>query len=186
MNFWSNLVGYQIVWFSSVIGAGHGLYWPGVLAALLFAISQLAWSQQRGIELRLVAIALICGMVIDGGIALSGTARYAANEITLLPGGAPLWILALWGAFALTLRHSMALVMRRPVIAMCFGAIGGPVAYLGAARGWQAITFIEPRWIPLLALSLGWAAALLLLSLLVARWSRTVDAHASVIVGSQA
>ncbi|MCV6801485.1 DUF2878 family protein, partial [Achromobacter ruhlandii] len=36
MRFWANLIGYQIVWFSAVIGAGQGLAWPGVVAATLF------------------------------------------------------------------------------------------------------------------------------------------------------
>ena len=29
MKFWASLIGYQLVWFAAVIGAGHGLAWPG-------------------------------------------------------------------------------------------------------------------------------------------------------------
>ena len=31
--------------------------------------------------------------------------------------------------------------------------------YLGAARGWQVVTFAEPTWRALLVLALGWAMA---------------------------
>ena len=42
MRFWANLIGYQLVWFSAVIGAGRGLAWPGVAAAGVFVAAQLA------------------------------------------------------------------------------------------------------------------------------------------------
>jgi hypothetical protein len=175
MTFWGNLIGNQIVWFSAVIGAGRELWWPGVIAAAIFILMHLTLAGQsaakRAIDLRLLAIALLTGALLDGSIALSGFARYAANDIALPSGGAPLWILSLWAAFALTLRHSMTFLLGRPIIALMFGAIGGPLAYLGAARGWQAITFSEPRWMALLALAIGWGLAVPLLTTLAHRWS---------------
>ena len=171
MKFWGNLIGYQIVWFSAVIGAGRGLWWPGVLAAAAFALWQLSTSSQPRAELRLIPVAIVCGTLLDGGLALSGFARYAAGEPALF-GGAPLWIVSLWAAFSLTLLHSMTFLLNRPVIAAVFGAIGGPLAYLGAARGWQAIVFVEPRWTALLMLAIGWGLAIPLLSMLAGRWSQ--------------
>ena len=35
MSFWLSLIGYQTVWFAAVIGAGHGLAWPGVVGMLV-------------------------------------------------------------------------------------------------------------------------------------------------------
>ena len=32
MTFWGNLIGYQTVWVSALIGAGRQLWWPGVIA----------------------------------------------------------------------------------------------------------------------------------------------------------
>lgn len=175
MTFWGNLVGYQIVWFAAIIGAGRGLWWPGVIAAAAFILLHLAFAgqsaAQRAIDMRLLAIAVLIGMLLDGAVAASGLARYAACTPTLLPNGAPLWILAMWASFALTLRHSMTFLLERPAVALLFGAIGGPLAYLGAARGWQAITFAEPRWMALLILSIGWGLAIPLLTALAHRWS---------------
>jgi Protein of unknown function (DUF2878) len=175
MNFWANLIGYQIVWFCAVIGAGHGLWWPGVIAAAIFIPLHFAFTAQhrqgRATDFGLVLIALLIGAALDGAIATSGLGRYAANGMVLPVGGAPLWILSLWASFALTLRHSMTFLLGRPWLACIFGALGGPLAYLGASRGWQAITFAEPRWMALVVLSIGWGLAIPLLTMLASRWS---------------
>lgn len=49
------------------------------------------------------------------------------------------------------------------VIGAALGAIGGPLAYLAAARGWGAVIFIAPAWRAELLLAVGWAAAMLVL-----------------------
>lgn len=175
MSFWTNLVGYQIVWFAAVIGAGRALWWPGVIAAALFVVAHLRWHPQtragRSADLRLMLLALLCGLLLDGTLAWSGVARYAAATPALPPGGAPVWILAMWAAFALTLRHSMSFLHGPAGTALVFGLVGGPLAYLGAARGWQAIVFDTPAWPALLWLAIGWGLAVPLLTRLAVRWS---------------
>jgi hypothetical protein len=188
--FWANLFGYQAVWFAAVIGAGGGHWWPGVVAAALFAAAHLGLypqnRAQRGADLRLMAVAIVCGLLLDGALALSGLARYAAGTPALPSGGAPLWILSMWAAFALTLRHSMAPLLQRSWVALALGAIGGPLAYLGAGRGWSAITFAEPQWQALIVLALGWGLAIPLLAALAARWSRTAGADPVPATGNTA
>ncbi len=175
MKFWGNLIGYQIVWFSAVIGAGRGLWWPGVSAAAVFMTLHFALCRQtlpqRTVDLRLMLVALVCGLIMDGGLARSGLADYAANPLALPSGGPPLWILSVWVAFALTLRHSMTFLLGRPLLGMLLGAVGGPLAYLGAARGWGAIVFAEPRWMAIAALVIGWTIAIPMLTTLALRWS---------------
>lgn len=175
MKFWGNLIGYQIVWFSAVIGAGRGLWWPGVSAAAIFVTLHFALCRQtpaqRAVDLRLMSVALVCGLIMDGGLARSGLVDYAADPLALPSGSPPLWILSIWAAFALTLRHSMTFLLGRPLLALLLGAVGGPLAYLGAARGWGAIVFAEPRWMAIIALTIGWAIAIPLLTTLASRWS---------------
>lgn len=187
MKFWSNLAGYQMVWFSAVIGAGHGLWWPGVSAAAIFVFLHFAVCRQppaqRAVDLRLMSVALVCGLIMDGGLARSGLADYAAGSLALPSGGPPLWILSIWVAFALTLRHSMNFLLGRPLLALSLGAVGGPLAYLGAARGWNAIVFAEPRWMAIAALVIGWAIAIPLLTTLALRWSSGAIAPAAFPAG---
>lgn len=184
MTVWVNAIGYQIVWFSAVIGAGRGLWWPGVSAAIAFVLLHLALCPQtpaqRAVDVRLMLVALLCGLIMDGSLARSGLADYAANPLALSSGGPPLWILAIWASFALTLRHSMTFLLGRPLIGLLLGAIGGPLAYLGAARGWGAVAFAEPRWMAIVALVIGWAIAIPLLTTLASRWSSGAIAPAAV------
>jgi len=159
-----NIIGYQAVWFLAVYGARAGLAWPALLAAALFALWQLAVSGERTSDLRLIGIAVALGMLIDGTLARSGLISYASAAPALPPAGAPLWILALWVAFALTLNHSLRWLRGRLALAVLVGAAGGPLAYLAAARLCGAVSFASPAWRPLAGLALGWGVALGLLA----------------------
>jgi len=157
MSFWLSLIGYQAVWFAAVIGAGHGLAWPGALGMLVYALVQLACARNVRVDLSLIAAGLAFGFLLDGTLIRSGLASYAAGwpGLALAPG----WILALWVTFALTFSQSLRYLQRRLWLAGLLGLVGGPFAYLGAARGWHVVTFAEPAWRALLALALGWALA---------------------------
>lgn len=167
MNRALDLVGYQAVWFAAVIGAGRGTAWPGVLAAAAFVALHLRHAPRHRLRhrLRLGAAALAAGGVVDGSLASTGLIDYAAQGA--LP--VPTWILALWVAFAMTLTASLDLLQRRPLVAASAGAIGAPLAYAGAAVGWQAVAFDTPSWPALCLLGAGWALALPLLARLAAQ-----------------
>ncbi|MFC3714563.1 DUF2878 domain-containing protein [Luteimonas soli] len=167
MRFWANLVGYQLVWFAVVIAAAQQRPWLAVAAALAFTGAQWRASRERASDARLVVCAVALGIVFDGALAGSGWLRYASALPAVL---APVWILALWAAFAMTLNHSLALLQRRTWLATALGAIGGPLAYLGAARGFDAVEFVAPGWRAVAALALGWGIAMPLLAWLAQRW----------------
>lgn len=156
MGFWANLIGYQAAWFVAVGFAARGLAWPGIVACLAFAAFAFWRSPTRPADLRLVQVALACGLLLDGLLAASGWLRYAAPSPAL---PAPPWIVTLWIAFAMTLQHSLRWVLVRPVAAILFGAIGGPLAYWGAGRGFDAVQFARPLHATAL-LSLGWGIAM--------------------------
>jgi hypothetical protein len=166
MSFWLTLLGYQATWFAAVIGAGHGQWWPGVVAAGLFALWRLWVSPHRALEARLVLVALSIGLVLENLWVRSGLLGYAAARPW---AGSPAWILALWWAFALAIVPLLGYLHRRLLLAALFGAIGGPLAYLGAARGWGVVQFASPQWHSLLALAAGWALAMPLLAWLARR-----------------
>lgn len=160
MNFWATLVAYQAVWFVAVMGAGRGLAWPGVAGALLFMAWRFGVSKARTLEGRLVGIALAVGLLFDAVLVWTRVASYAAPWPW---PEAPAWLTALWMAFALTIVPLFGYLHARPWLAALFGAVGGPIAYLGAARGWQAVEFARPEWRALALLAIEWGVAMPLL-----------------------
>ena len=87
MTQWANLVGYQLVWFAAVCGAGHGWTWPALVTMVLFAAWQLAVSRQRAADMRLVGIAILLGAALDGALNAGGVLHYAAGAAALPPAG---------------------------------------------------------------------------------------------------
>ena len=173
MPVWLNFVGYQAVWLITAAGAGRGLWWPGVLASAAFVIGVTLRAPGRRADLQLALIAIICGLVLDGVLTASGALRYAAAA----PGfPAPIWILTLWAAFAMTIRHSLRWLLPRPLLAALLGGIGGPMAYWGAARGFTAIEFLMPQ-VAVGLLATGWAIAILVLVRAGRRYSATTPLH---------
>ncbi|MGN6579609.1 MAG: DUF2878 domain-containing protein [Bordetella sp.] len=179
MKFWRNFLGYEIVWFAAVIGASRGSALPGLLCAVVFTAWQLSVSHRRASDLRLVGIALLCGLIVDGVLSHMGWMHYAAMSWAV-PPGVPLWILALWVAFAMTLNHSMVWLQGRPAWALALGAAGGPLAYWGASRSWQAVVFEAPAARAAIWLAVGWGIALPLLAGLAARWPAARDSRGMI------
>jgi hypothetical protein len=168
MRFWLNLVGYQLVWLAVVWSAGTARPWLGIAAAVVFVCAQTLASGQRSADLALVAVAVAFGILLDGLLAHNGIVRYAdTGEVPR----APTWILALWAAFAMTLNHSLAWLRGRAVAAALLGGIGGPLAYLAAERGFDAVAIPEPRTAAIVALAFGWSLALATLVRLAEKWT---------------
>ncbi len=168
MRFWANLVGYQLVWFAIVISASRGQPMWGIAAAMAFIALQFHYSTTRSSDARALVAAFLCGFLLDGALVATGWLQYASPLIHL---PAPAWILSLWLAFAMTLNHSMAFLRGKPVLAAVLGGVGGPLAYLGAARGFNAVIFTTPAWHAIALLAIGWAIALATLAILTRRWA---------------
>jgi hypothetical protein len=182
MKFWASLVGYQLVWFLAVIGAGRGASWPGIVGLLLYAAFQLRAARQSRTDLSLMAAAAAMGLLFDSGLIRAGLASFAAQWP--FARFAPAWILALWAAFSLTFTQSLAYLQTRLRLAALLGAVGGPLAYLGAERGWHAVAFAPPAWRALLCLSIGWGLATPALAWMAARRSASATPAPIRLLGS--
>jgi len=150
-----NVVLFQCVWLATVAGAGHGMWWTGMPVLLVFAIWQLRTSRWPRADVQLVLCAIALGFVVDSVLARGGWLRYATPWPS--PWFAPVWIVVLWANFALTVNHSMAFLKERIWLAVLFGAIGGPLAYFGAARLFNAVQFDASSQAPTALLAISWA-----------------------------
>ena len=170
MHYWINFIAFQLVWFAAVGGAAQGWPWAGPLAFAVFAVLHAATAPNVRGERSLVLAAIAIGLGVDTLMAATGLARYAAPFPSV--HAAPVWIIALWAAFALTLNHSLAWMSRRPWWAAVLGAVLGPVSYIGAGRVFAAVTFADPPWLAWVVLGACWFVALLALCHLAVRWRK--------------
>lgn len=170
MHYWLNFIFMQLVWFAAVGGAGRGIAWAGPLAFVAFAAAHFAFAPRVPGEWRLMAAAILLGGATDSLMTAAGFATYASPvPSTQL---APVWIIALWAGFALTLNHSLAWMTRRPLMAALIGGVVGPLSYLGAGRLFNAVTFAEPLLRSLAVLGACWFVAMLVLCHFAVQWRR--------------
>ncbi len=148
----ANFVAFQAGWFACVLGAAHGLPWAGTAFAAVIIVTHVFFAEQPRREIRLVAMALLIGIVWDSALVMLGWLDFSSGFF--IAGVAPYWILALWALFAITLRHSLAWLQTRLLTAAVVGAIAGPLAYWGGLR-LGAVILVEPLH-ALVALSIGW------------------------------
>lgn len=155
-----NVVAYQCVWLAAVTGAASGVAWAGPAAAAAFAAIQLRHSSRARSDAWLMVACVLVGAALDGSLALGGLVTYAAPTPVISP---PIWILSIWAALGLTLRHSLAFLRHRPWTAAAAGALGGPLAYLAAARlgavsfEYSSLILIAGAWVLAMPL-LAWCA----------------------------
>lgn len=169
----ANALGFQCVWFATVAGAGSGRPWAGPLAVAVFALLTLSLSGKARADLALLVIALPLGFAMDSVWVRLGLLEFAHSWPS--PHWAPLWILSLWAGFALTINHSLQAVCQRPVLAVSLGAIGGPLAYFAAERGFGAVALTAPDSAVFGVLGAAWAMTVPLLAMAAARVSQRLD-----------
>jgi hypothetical protein len=123
-----NLVGFQLLWFACVVGAGaNGLYWLAALATLTLAASVL-FMPSRWRDLTIAALALCLGLVIDNFWVAIGLFEYAGFQL------APYWIGMLWFGMGLTVNHSLSWFRDRPYLGSTVVGLAAPVTYLAGER----------------------------------------------------
>ena len=153
-----NALGYQAVWFATLLGASLGYFWLGFLSSMLFAAIMLGFGGKAKADIRIVTVGLVLGVAIDSLFAASGWIRYAMPwEFASM---APLWIIALWLSFSFTLNHSMEFLRHNYVAAGLFGLLGGPLAYWCADRLFDVIEYGTDISLVMIGLGICWAAVI--------------------------
>jgi hypothetical protein len=113
---------FQATWFAAVVGGTA----PACVACGLLAAHVATRAQPRADALLAVVVAAI-GFALDTLWIRVGVLDY---------GGAiwaPPWIVALWAAVGLSLNHSLAFCVRRPLLGSALVAVTAPISYSGGA-----------------------------------------------------
>lgn len=157
----ANALGYQAVWLTSMVAAGQGRPAWAMIAAGIFIIVQWVASKYRAADAFLVALSLAVGICLDGLLSLGGWLRYGSPSPSLV---APAWILFVWAAFAMTFNHSLRVLQGRPGWSFALGAIGGPLAYWSAAKGFGAVQWLASPALILAVLAVAWGVIVAVLA----------------------
>ncbi len=149
-----NITLLNMLWFASILGAANQMLWPAMLMLLLLLMVTFIYQGINKTDLKILALSLICGLLIDGFLAFQGIVTYGhtLHSINFLP---PIWIMLLWIGFAATVRVGMQWLLNNPVIGGAFMLIGAPLSYFSAAKLdaviindlWQAMSFIGITWL---------------------------------------
>ena len=136
-----------------MIGAAKGLPWLGVALVLAAVAWHISTAQNKLAEIRLLLIAIVIGGLFDQLMLISGLITYQSHGWS--NALAPAWILALWLGFTTTLNVSLRWMRGKSLVAILFGLMGGPLAYMGAAKLGAVSLNTSPQ--TYIALAIGWA-----------------------------
>ncbi len=153
-DFWINQAFFQASWPACVVGAAHGLVWPGFLVVGAFALWQLAPARAHPGDVRAVGLLLALGLVVDTLWVRLGVVDYALAWPAA--GFAPAWLLLLWVAVGLSVNHSLAWFRHRWLAFVLLATFGSPMSYTAAAA-FGAVTWTAPAWLVLLCVGPIWA-----------------------------
>lgn len=161
-----NFVLFQAAWFACVLGAANDMPWLGVIATVFVIAWHLKQAKEAKPEAILLIITLVIGAMFDQLMLYLNLIHYQSHGWSnhLVPA----WILALWLGFVTALNVSLRWMQGKWLVAILFGAIGGPLAYMGAARLGAVTLNIYPQ--SYIALSIGWAILTPVLLLLAKRY----------------
>jgi hypothetical protein len=150
----ANYIAFQIGWFAAVLGAGYGMLWLGVVVVPLVLLFNMLLAKNWRQELVVALAAAVMGFVVDTVLVIAGV--FAPVPFLLPRPFSPLWMVMLWVNQATTLNGCMAWLRGRYLAGSLFGAIGGPLAYLGGAKLGAATL---PSTNGLVILGITWACA---------------------------
>ena len=162
-----NIVAFQLGWFACVVAAAQGQEAVGICAALIIVAAHVAISTHPVTQLRVIVTAVAIGAVWDSLLRAMGLMIYRSPGP---PALAPAWILAMWALFGTTLNLSLRWLQGRTLLAVVFGAVGGPLAFWAGQR--LGAVQIRGPWAGLLAQATGWGLILPLLLHLARRFDR--------------
>jgi hypothetical protein len=166
----TNVLLFQVGWFAAVLGAARGLPWLGVFVVAAVAAVHLARARAPGPEFLLLVTAVAIGAAFETLLVRAGLLQFEGGA--LLAGTAPVWMVALWANFAITLNVSLRPLRNRLLAAALLGAVGAPLAYYAGTRlGAVRMSSVD---LALATIAAGWA----LLTPLLVLAARRLDGYA--------
>ena len=154
-----NFIGFQVGWFSCVLGAANDKALLGMIIALGIVIYHVV-SQANSInELKLVLVAVVIGLFWETWVLSLSILQYPSHPEASF--WAPYWLIMMWALFATTINLSMGWLKGRWVLSVLMGAVFGPLAFIGGEK-LGAVAFLDST-LSIITLSVGWGLLMPLL-----------------------
>ena len=147
-----NFLLFQLGWIACVLGGTGKWHWVGTFLVLGIVVFHLSRASRPRTELFLIVVALVIGAVWDSLLVKLNLLEYGHGIFH--SEMAPHWIIAMWALFATTLNVSLRWLKDRWILAVLFGAIGGPLAYLAGHR--LGAVFMPDQMMAFVILAVGW------------------------------
>ena len=157
-----NLVLFKLGWLACILFAAAGEPALAILAVAFVVGVHLAKAPVPVKEALLLTCAGLIGLVWESFMVFTGLIEYAG--VGTGAALAPYWIVAMWVLFATTINYGFRWIKRHWALASFFGAIGGPVAFIGGVAMGAAQFTDTP--LALAVIGVGWAFLLPLLGLI--------------------
>ncbi|MEI8118923.1 MAG: DUF2878 domain-containing protein [Methylophilaceae bacterium] len=147
-----NVILFQVSWFACVLGAANSLPYIGIIVTAGILAWHLIKAKAPKTELWIMGSTLALGASFD-------QALLSFNLVTYMHHGwsssvVPVWILALWLGFSTILNVSLRWMRNQHLVAILFGLVGGPLAYLSAEKLGAVVILSNISYV---TLALGWA-----------------------------
>lgn len=131
---------------------GNGFIGPLVIAAVI--AFHLWFVKETWVELIFILIVSFFGTILDSVYINVGFMHFKAGYETL-PWIAPLWLTSLYALFAAAFAQSFGWLRGHWWRMIGFGAIGGTLSYMAAAK-LGAAEFLVPTWAVCVVLGVAW------------------------------
>ena len=151
---------FYLVWFTAVVGSAQLMVWPVLLSCGLLLGWQLHPARRHPTDFKVLAAALILGLLADSLWIRTGLLEFTDQRP--IAAISPLWIIALWAGFALTINHSLQFLKNHPVLPIISGTIGGPMSYYAGVR-FGAVEYLAGTMLVSACLAIGWSISILIL-----------------------
>lgn len=169
MSIIANLVLFKVVWALSLAGVVLGYAWLGTIGLMMFLSWHAATADTPRADFAVAGVAVIIGLLLDTLYIQSGLIVYRGE--LLWSGAAPLWILALWANFGLTLNGCLGWLREKRFIAAGLAFICGPLSYYGGIKLGTA-TITGDAYVLYGLIGLAWAVVVPLLLWLARRFEQ--------------
>jgi hypothetical protein len=147
-----NALGFQTAWWACITGVGHGLEILSLIYGVTLAILHTVYSEKPSQEIKLAAIALALGLVVDTLLQVASVIDFYGWSLAFF---SPFWLWLLWALFAMTLNSSLYFLQDKPLwLSALAGLMLGPLTYYAGAQ--LGAASFDPSFIHIATLALVW------------------------------